>query len=70
MQRLLPTMLLLLAHVCYAPASRCDSLPVQGWQFEYQWFALFFELSIFLLINVLIIFPGPPITYPLAACSC
>ncbi len=41
---------------------------MQGWQFEYQWFALFFELAIFLLIDFLIIFPGPP-TPCLTSCS-
>ena len=38
--------------------------PAQGWQFEYQWFALFFEFAIFIWIDVLIIFPGKPVLCP------
>jgi hypothetical protein len=29
-----------------------------GWQFEYQWFALWFEFAIFIWIDALIIFPA------------
>ena len=36
----------------------CASCPLQSWQFEYQWFTLFYELFIFLWVSALVIMPS------------
>ena len=42
----------------FQPTPEPEPTPLQKWQFEYQWFTLFYELFIFLWVSTLVIMPS------------
>ena len=63
-----------IARLCCAwCVSRFAGSCLQSWQFEYQWFTLFYELCIFLWVTYLVIVPSANLA-PLIAvprkCAC